>query len=374
MKFLEAVEQGLKGLNKGVYGGLPSFDKAIYNTQHGKIIGIAGEPKSGKTSLTLMRYIAYPDLIKENIKIIYYSLEMSKNQIIAKLISQFACLHSEKEVKVDTSKKVMMIQEAKILGMGEERLNEEELEYVKLINSLYIEPLFGKEDDDGNIIEEGVIEFIEDYNESNPTGIFKHLKRVAEDNGVFSYRKIKVADGKEKELTTGYKPNPGAKKIWVIIDHLGLMKKEAQTVKENIDLLINIYAKHFRNICGYTFILISQFNRTIKGIDRFKLSPDQLQPQPQDIKDSQALEETADIILAIFNPNSHTHIDKHFGYELKDFKGTYRSIHCILSRYTPVPVNKSLFFNYKTGLFRELKKPTDKEFKIQLDNIKKIIG
>ena len=371
MKFIREVEKGIEGLNEGVPAGLPTFDKKIYNTQHKKIIGLVGSAKAGKTAMMLLRYIVYPYLSKANIKWIWYSLEMSRNQMIARLISIFADIHSFNEFKSGVSKIRYQISEAAILGMGEERLTSDEFNYVKKINEIYIEPLMGVEDDNGNITVKGKVDFIEDFSNSNPTGVNKYLTKIALDNGDFRYETYHTTEGEKKRIV-GYTPKDDTK-IWVIVDHLGLMKKENQhTTKENIDKFVNEYAKTLRNLCGFTFILLSQLNRGIKGIDRMKFSGEELQPSAEDIKDSSALEETADIIFAIFNPNTYTHLKKHLGYDLNLFNGSYRSIHVITSRYTPTPINKSLYFNNKTGRFIELLKTTDPGFKLQMEGIKQL--
>jgi len=376
MNFLEEVKRGREGLNEGVPGGLPSFDRKTFNTQHGKIIGLVGSEKSGKTALLIQRYIVYPYLSGANIKWIWYSLEMSRSAIIARLTSIFCDIHSREEWKKDTQNIRYRIPEHKILGLGEEKLTEDEFEYVKKINKLFIEPLMGVEDEEGNVISEGRIEFIEDMQESNPTGINKHLLEVAKKHGEFRYSSYETRDTEGRTVTrkrmVGYTPTDDTK-IWVFIDHLGLMKKEqGYTIKDNIEKMINEYAKMLRNMCKFTFVLVSQLNRGIKGIDRMKFTGEQLQPQSEDIKDSGGLGETADIVIALFNPNTYTHLDRHLGYELKHFDRGYRSVHVILSRYTPSPINKSLFFNAKTGRFIELYPPNSTEYKNQLEAIKNL--
>jgi len=377
MNFIKQVEDGRLGLNKGVPGGLPAFDKAMFNTQHGKIIGLVGGAKAGKTAMLIQRYIVYPFLAGENIKWIWYSLEMSRNQIIARLTSIFADIHSRKEWKEGTGEKRFRIPESRILGLGDDVLDDEEFEYVKKIHSLYIEPLMGVQDEHGNLISRGRIDFIEDFSESNPTGINKYLTEIAKEYGEYRYDTFKTKDSVTGEYVTrkriiGYEPKDDTK-IWVIIDHLGLMKKEqGHNPKENIDKMINEYAKTLRNTCKFTFILVSQLNRGIKGVDRMKLTGEQLQPQTEDIKESGALEETADIILALFNPNTVVHLNKHLGYDLKDFNMGYRSIHVIASRYTPCPINKSLFFIANTGRFIELYDPGSRELRDQVAEIKRL--
>lgn len=375
-KFLKEVRAGMAGANRGVPGGLPDFDKAVHNTQHGKIYGIMGSSKAGKTALVLQRYIVYPYLSGEEIDWIWYSIEISRSEVIARLLSTFALIHSKQEVSEDINKKVYRIHWTKVYSYGDNKLSEEEYVYLEKIYKIYIEPLLGVEDEEGNTIKEGRIEFIDDIGQTNPTGIRNHLLNVAEKYGEIEWNTFNVKDdfGKSvvKRSVKKYRPK-SKRRVWVIVDHLGLMKKEDKmSKKENIDKFVEEYARGFKNQFGFTFILVSQQNRGIKGVDRLKFNGEDLQPQSEDLKDSSSLEEVSDMLIAIFNPNSFQHLKSHMKYSLQDFEGGYRSLHVVVSRYTKTPIIKCVYFDSITGRFVELEKPNTKELESQISQIKKL--
>lgn len=361
-EFLEAIDEGRAGKNKGVPGGLPTFDRRTFNTQHGKIYTIAGQSKSGKTYLLLYRYIIIPFLSNADVDWVFYSLEMDKIQIKARLTSYFAWYHNKFILKNPVSARFSV---NKILGYGADNpsdvLTQEEYEFILEINRLYINPLFGYHD--GEKYVKGRIEFIEDVNDSNPTAIYKYLLTRAKENGEFlkSTYHIKKDDGTlvEKERIHSYVSNT-ERKTWVIIDHMLLMKKENKNdSKRNIDLFVNEQAKTLRNICKYTFVFISQVNRSVKSTDRQKLSGELLQTNVEDIKETGSMEETSDMIITIFNPSAFPHLTTHMGYKLSEFYGYYRSLHVVASRISDSPINKSVLFDPEICNFTELPDPDD---------------
>ncbi len=104
----KGIEKGLKGLNKGIPGGLPRFDKKIFNIQPGKQVSIVGAPKSGKTYFMLWRYVFRPWIAGErNIKWILYSLEVDAQQVShMDMLDNNAYVVSECEYKLVTDIKV----------------------------------------------------------------------------------------------------------------------------------------------------------------------------------------------------------------------------------------------------------------------------
>ena len=78
-----AFSKALAGRNKGLPTGLPKLDKIIHGVQRGAIIGVAGSPKSGKSSLVDSCFVLNPVLYafanpNKKIKFFYFSLEMDK--------------------------------------------------------------------------------------------------------------------------------------------------------------------------------------------------------------------------------------------------------------------------------------------------------
>lgn len=301
----------------------------------------------------LWRYIFIPWINGErNIKWILYSLELDIDQVKARIASMFVYHYHG-----------VIINPNKVYSMGDERLSNDEYELIKSVEKDYLVELFSK------------IEFIEDKNSSNPTGIFKRCIYYATENGTEIKEKYKTLSDNdtvvEKEKVVGYIPNNPDEKIFVIIDTLGLMKRERGfSKKDNIDKWVDDYAITLRNIYGFTIINLHHLNRGISSVERRKFQAEDLQPELEDIKDTSALGESSDMVIALFNPSVYNNIIRHQGYNIEEFKGKYRSAHVIASRYTEFPINSGLLFNFNTGTWCELPKPDDKP---ALEIIKKLI-
>ena len=82
------IETGRKGKNTGYSTGNPKLDEYTGGVRRGIYTLIFGTSGSGKSSLALYSYIYRPlkDHPNDNIKLIYYSLEMSAEILLSKLL------------------------------------------------------------------------------------------------------------------------------------------------------------------------------------------------------------------------------------------------------------------------------------------------
>jgi len=330
--FKSDIEDGIKGSHVGVPGGLPKLDKKTKNIQKGKVYSYVASPKAGKTAFVLWRHVFIPWILGiRNIKWVFYSLELDSSQILARLASMW--FKKEKNLKINSNK---------ILGIGDELLTEDEKELLKECINSFIEPLCSK------------LTIITDKHESMPTAIHKAALSYASSNGIFITEDYFI-DGERRSRRVGYKPNDPDENVTLIIDTLGLMKRERGfNKKENVDKWLEDYCIDLRNICKYTIINIHHLNRTISSTDRKKFSGMDLQPELDDIKDTSSLGESSDMVIALFNPNTYKHLTEHLGHELSHYEGKYRSLHVLASRFTESFINLPLEFDGETGLWREL--------------------
>ncbi len=335
--FINKLNKGRVGRNKGFHGGLARLDAKVYNIQPGKITSVVGSPKAGKTYFMLYRYILSPWLSGvRNIKWFLFTLEVERADIIGRMVSFF--MYHRFNIRISSSK---------IFAMGDYKPSDDLYDQFMKVYNEDILPL----------LENMVI--IEDASVSNPTGLYKYIMNYLEEQGTFVMEDFRTTDslgnpttGKRLKSYTKHDPE---QEVFIIIDSLGLMKREGGlSKKDNIDRWIDDYAVKLRNICGCSIINLHHLNRAVSGVDRYKLIGNQLHPTLEDIKDTSALGETSDIVFAIFNPNVYAHIDDHFGYRLADWKGAYRSLHVIASRYCDMGLNSALIFDYESGTFIEL--------------------
>nr|QVY58293.1 replicative DNA helicase subunit [Kappaphycus striatus] len=78
-------DSNLKSFKKTIYSGFQELDKIIHGLPNGDLIIIAGRPSMGKTSLAIN--IVYHILKLTKIQICIFSLEMTKMQILQRIIS-----------------------------------------------------------------------------------------------------------------------------------------------------------------------------------------------------------------------------------------------------------------------------------------------
>jgi len=338
-EFIRDVEAGMAGANKGIPGGLPRFDNKVYNIQPAKLTSIVGSSKSGKTAFMLWRYIFTPWINgKRNIKWVFYSLEVDIKQIKARLAAMFAYHFYNTEIDPNL-----------VYSLGNNLISLTDYELLKKISEEHLDLLFDN------------ITFISDANDSYPTAIYKYCLNYYNNNGKIikeKYETLNAANQKvEKERIVGYKSDKD-EEVFLIIDTLGLMKKEARfNKKENIDKWLEDYAITLRNIFKTTIINLHHLNRSVSNMDRVKFHGDELQPQLDDIKDTSGIGECSDIVISVFNPNVFKHLTEHQGYNLNFYRGTYRSLHVLASRYTECPLNLAVTFDFKTGMWKELPPP-----------------
>lgn len=332
--FLEEVDFGIQGGYKGIPGGLPRFDKFTNNIQKSTYYLIGASQKTGKTAFVDYRYILAPYLQgTKNVKYIYFSYEIDKLEKMAKFCAFF--MKHKYNILCDSNY---------ILSRGENKLTEEHRKFVEEIYNNELKDLFNNK-----------IDFIEDR--TNPTGIYNYLLNYAKDNGEFIKESYKtIEEGKEvtKERVAGYRENNSDITTIIIVDHIGLLRKERGfTKKENIDKLSE-YMVWLRNICKFTPVLISQFNRDLGKIDRLRFSGEDLQPTIEDFKESGEPANDASMVIALFNPTLYPHLETHLGYDILKIGKGYRSVHILASRNTETGVNISLNMEGKNGSFEEL--------------------
>lgn len=337
MRFIGEVEEGMRGRYTGLKTDMPRLSKFMNGIQKRTYYAVGGNPKAGKSAFVDELFVLGPYLRnpEANVKWIYFSPEVDKLEKMAKYTAYF--MDAKYDVYCDSNY---------ILSRGDNRLSIEHKKLVDEIANNELKDLF-----------ENKIEFIED--KVNPEGIRRILFEHAEANGKF-IRELWYKDGAErKEKIVGYEEKDKSLYTIVIVDHVGLVPLyKGFTKKQNIDELSS-FMVWFRNICNFSPVLVSQFNRDLGKIDRLKFSGEQLGPTLEDFKDTGGLSEDASMVIGIFNPTIHKHLDRHMSYDLNGIGKSYRSVHILASRNTEANVSLSALLEGKSGKWIELPKPDD---------------
>ena len=198
---------------------------------------------------------------------------------------------------------------------------------------------------------EKVIEIIDGA--ENPVGIAKDLKKYAEKHG-----RIEEID----QYNRRYVPNDENLITLVIIDHIGLLKttRAQPTKKQAIDKMSD-EIRYARDLYGFSFVVVSQFNRSIANPIRIKQGD--VEPQLEDFKESSSTQDDADIVLALMDFMRYKMEDPS-GYDLEklrdDYGGKYyRSLRLIKNSYGEDDIRIGLAFMGSIGLFKEMPKIKD---------------
>ena len=343
--FWKEVERGKQGLNEGLPMGFDRLTKVICNVQRGRYDLWGGGTGTGKSSAVLDAYVINPiEYILANpnnrlkIRIKYYNLEMATMPLMAKLMARRV---------FEQSKGKYLLSVNKIFGRGNYRLSAEE------------DRLLGEAQDYFDKLTD-YVEFVD--GSVSPLFVYKDLLALAnevgkvtkKDDGYWSFR--------------AYDPNLI---VVVVIDHIGLItpnKDHMGNKKRAIDDLSEMLIK-FRNRCGFSPVVVSQFNRSIEGMDRkSNAHPD---PQLSDFKDSGNPAQDADTVISLFNPIRHR-LNNHNGYDMNNYGSFYRGISVLKNRDGMDNVDIAMGFIGAIGKMKEL--PTLDELNAKPDLVNKVLA
>jgi replicative DNA helicase len=349
--FLKYVDEGRKGLNRGIPMGFSRLDKYLRGIQKKKYYLVGAPTGVGKTAIVDQAFIMNPynwitkTNAKERLKVFYYSFEIDLESKLAKWVS--LQLFVDENIVVDPEH---------ILGMD-----------------------MKDENDTANRLQDSVYEKIKNYKEHfekmfefiqfedvplNPTAIFNQVKTYFEENGKhLEYER--VVGGKTQKVKY-YKPNNPNEYVLVIIDHIGLLKSERTkgeftSKKGNIDKMSN-YLIELRNKYKAIPVVVSQFNRELGDVQRQRFK--ELTPQLEDFKDSGNSQEDANVVMALFSPKRYN-LDSYLGYDLKvknrNVLDNFRALFVIKNRGGRDGVSLGTRFAGHCGYFEEIPVPKDFE-------------
>lgn len=277
-----------------------------------------------KTSFALYSFIYQPlklYLDNPNFRLIYFSLEISAETLLAKLLS----LHIYETYNREISYK-KLLSRTKL-----SRLTEEDYQIV-LESKVWVEKV------------EKILYIYDKALTSD--GFYAVTKSFAESHGEF----INVDEREERYIAQ----NPDLF-VLGIIDHVSLIKSKAgQTKKDAIDTVCS-EAIYFRNKCDYSFVLLQQLNRTSGSMDRRKAELQEI--ELQDLKDTAGPSEAADVVLAIFFPHREK-MSTYRKYKIgQGFREAFRSLITLKNRYGECDQIIAINFFGSIGLFKELAEP-----------------
>ena len=316
---LDLINKGREGRNRGLSTGLPKLDNLISGVQRGWLYSVAASSGGGKTSMVIYSYVYQPlkqMLGDPRLKIVYFSLEISKELLMAKLLSIYILdkYHesiSFKELlsftnKLDDYRYKIVIDAFAWLSEVEKHL----IIYDKPVNA------------------DGVQSFLMEY--LNTQGQFKEINE------------------NQVEYVSNYEDPYHI----VVIDHIRLLSGQP---KEQIDRLCDGLV-YLRNVAKITPILVQQINRDSQSMDRRKSGYNLI--QQSDLADSSSPAQSAEVIIALFHP-FREQLATCCGYDISKLGDKIRIIQVIKNRYGESDKAIGTSFFGSVGVFKELPRPDE---------------
>lgn len=311
----DLIDRGRLGENHALSMGLPKLERFVDGIAQETYYLIAGGTGSGKTSFALYSNIYRP--LMENIDnpdfhIIYFSLEMTAEQLLGKILS----IYVWETFGVELSFKELLSR-AKDFTLSD-------LDYELVCKSL---EMLDK-------IEEHIIIYDKPLNNERMCSfVIESLKKFGTFNG---------------DSYTLYRPNHI---ILIVLDHIGLCRPSiGVTKKDEMDAMSSSLVS-FRNKCKVSPVVIMQVNRGSSNIERRKQGFQEL--QLDDLKGTGNPAEDANIVIALFYPFREK-MTTYRGYDIKQIGENFRSAVVLKNRWGAADIAVGLGFYGKTGLFREL--------------------
>lgn len=352
-RVLEMLKERRERILNGKINSIPCpferFSEDFLGIEQGKYYVITGGTKSSKTQLGSFLFIYTPLLYafkhpdKLRLKIFYYNLEESKDDILIRFMCHLLYIRnnirvSPTELKSSNSKKLLSADIFRIL---------ESEEYKQIIDFFEKTIIFG--------------------DSANPTGINKEVISYVNSHGKTHYKSYMKEEKDENGLSLGsvehkcfdyYIPDDPDEYRILFIDHVSLLSTERDyTLKKTIDKLSE-YCVLLRNRYGIIPVVIQQQSLEQEGLDAVKAN--RIRPSLSNLSDSKYTCRDANVVLGIFSPYRFE-IPDYKGYDIRVLKDNIRFLELIINRGGSPGGIIALYFDGAVNYFRELPKANDKE-------------
>lgn len=322
-----SIQQGKKGLNKGLSTGLPKIDNITYGNQRKWLTVVAGDSGSGKSSFVLYTKVfkafqQYRADRSKDIRFLLFSFEMSAEVLLAKLLSTYIYEEYGKIISYD-----------QILSLTS-TLSDEDWQTIQDAKP-WLEELESK----CEIIDKPV----------TAKGLYAICKEWSRKFG--TYKEIEKTDEYTKE---NYIPNDSEQYLIVVVDHIKLLSvSNGHSSKQEIDEACD-YLIHFRNKCGFSVNIVQQLNRNFKSMDRRQNGYQLL--QLDDLSDSSGPAQAAETVIGIFHPFREK-MSKCEGYDIRQLRDRARLCQVLKNRFGMADKSVGVCFYGENSVWKELPLP-----------------
>ena len=323
-RLLTQIDQGREGKNQGLTTGLDKLDYYTGGNIKSNITVIFSNSGSGKSSLALFSFVYKPimaSLDNDNFKAYYFSLEMSAEKLLCKLLSIY--------------------------------IYETFGRYLTITQILSIQKNYTLQDEDYNLVQQSI-----------PWLKKVESKLIIYDSSLNASKLYSILMEEIKKLgsinkngnRTIYTPNNPDLIFNVVIDHISLLRPEQdKSLKQEIDLT-TAYLITLRNMCNISPIIVQQANREQGNIERRKQGL--INMTINDTRDSGDPVQAAETVISILNPHRER-LKSYRGYDITKLEDKFRSLTILKSRYGTADVEIGINFFGGINYFKELPKPEE---------------
>ena len=319
------------------------FRSDFVGIEKGMYYLVSAAQKCGKTQFASRVFIysaleyAFENPEKLRVKIFYYPLEESTEQIVTRYMSYLLYKMSEGRIRI-SPKNLESVDERKVLPE-------------KILNLL--------ESDDY----QERLRFFEDHivfsEERNPTGMFKEVENYMKLTGEVVRKEYEYVDTSTGEITKHkkfdhYEPSDKNEYVMWFVDHLSLINTERNMdLRESINKLSE-YAVVLRNRYKVIPVFVQQQSTETFSLDAFKAK--KIRPTASGLADSKYTAKDCSMMIGLSSPNSFE-IPEYMKYNITDFGDNIRFMEIVLNRHGNSNGMEALYFDGSTCTFNELPRP-----------------
>lgn len=346
-KLAENKRKRLSGEIISIPWNLPRLSNVLPGIEPEKIIIVTAGPKVAKSQLTNFLYVFQPiDYLFEHpecnldIKIFYFSLEISKEAIMRQAMSYR--LFSKYGITV-SQQKLLSIYKDYILGDHIEELIKKEQAWFEFLES--------KLDLQDEI--------------RNATAIFKYMETYFEANGHWTYKTINFnVDGvvTARTVRDKYITNNPNLIVQGIVDHISLLPAEGSLdERKTIGRFTSEYCLKIRDKYKGAMVLVQQ--QALSGeqqqyTNSGKSIVEKLKPDSATLATNKETSRDVNLMLGLFHPGRYG-FESYKDYDLTRLKDNHRELLILLNRDGISNAAIDLYFNGAASFFKELPRPDD---------------
>lgn len=338
-----------KIINGGI-NSIPSpfvrFSDDFIGIEQSSYYVVTSSTKGSKTQFSSFVFVfntllyAYRNPEKVRVKIFYYPLEETPEDIMTRFMSYLLYILSGKKIRVSPTELKSTKNSNPIDDSILDLLNTEE--YSKIIQFFEDNVIFSSS--------------------TNPTGVYTECRRYAEEHGTVYKRKQKIKNDLgetiEIEVFDHYEQSDPDEYRIIFYDHISLTSTErGLTLKQSIDKLSEYFVL-LRNRYKFSPVVIQQQSFAGEGLDAFK--ENKLRPTIANLSDSKYCSRDANVVLGLFSPFKHE-LPEYQKYDITKLKDNVRFLEVLVNRGGSPGGLVALYFDGAVNYFQELPRPENKE-------------